>query len=77
MNRKPLYYYADRVILATEEEGNNFVHHTAIVKENDEFATLKENDKVKLEITQSDKDRTANNVVVTEAIPAQIRDFRY
>ncbi len=59
------------------EEGDIFVHHSAIVKKGDEFATLNENDKVEFEITQGDKGPAASKVVVTEAAPAQVRDFRY
>ena len=59
------------------EEGDIFVHHSAIVKKGDEFATLHENDKVEFEITQGDKGPAASKVVVTEAAPAQVRDSRY
>ncbi len=59
------------------EEGDIFVHHSAIVKKGDEFATLHENDKVEFEITQGDKGPAASKVVVTEAAPAQVRDNRY
>jgi CspA family cold shock protein len=63
--------------IETEEEGDVFVHYSAIVKEGDEFATLHENDKVEFEITQNDKGPAADNVVVTEAAPAQLRDYRF
>ena len=63
--------------IATEEEGDVFVHHSAITKEGDEFATLHENDKVEFEITKGDKGPAASKVVVTEAAPAQVRDSRY
>jgi len=63
--------------ITTEDEGDVFVHHTAIVKKADEFATLNENDKVEFEITQGDKGPTASKVVVTEAAPVQTRDYRY
>jgi CspA family cold shock protein len=63
--------------IATEEEGDIFVHHSAIVKEGDEYATLNENDKVEFEITQGEKGPAASKVVVTEAAPAQARDYRY
>ena len=63
--------------IATEEEGDIFVHHSAIVKKADEYATLNENDKVEFEITQNDKGPAASNVVVTEAAPPQVRDYRY
>ena len=59
------------------EEGDIFVHHSAIVKKGDEFATLNEEDKVNFEIVQGDKGPAASNVVVTEAAPRQIRDSRY
>ena len=55
--------------ITTKEEGDIFVHHSAIVKQNDEFATLNEEDKVEFEITQSDKGPTASNVVITETAP--------
>jgi len=48
--------------IATEEEGDIFVHHSAIVKEGDEFATLNENDKVEFEITDGPKGPQAANV---------------
>jgi len=63
--------------IETEEDGDIFVHHSAIVKEDDEYATLNESDKVEFEITQGDKGPAASNVVVTEAAPAQVRDYRY
>jgi CspA family cold shock protein len=63
--------------IETEEEGDVFVHHTAIVKEADEYATLNENDKVEFEITQGEKGPAADKVVVTEAAPAPVRDYRY
>ena len=59
------------------EEGDIFVHHSAIVKKGDEFATLNEEDKVNFEIVQGDKGPAASNVVVTEAAPRQVRDSRY
>jgi CspA family cold shock protein len=63
--------------IATEEEGDIFVHYSAIVKEGDEYATLNESDKVEFEITQGEKGPAASKVVVTEAAPAQVRDYRY
>ena len=63
--------------IETEEEGDIFVHHSAIVKKADEFATLNESDKVEFEITQGEKGPAASKVVVTEAAPAQVRDYRY
>jgi CspA family cold shock protein len=54
--------------IATEEEGDIFVHHSAIVNESD---------KVEFEITQGDKGPAASKVVVTEAAPVQVRDYRY
>ena len=63
--------------IATEEEGDIFVHHSAIVKEGDEFATLNEEDKVEFEIAQGEKGPAASQVVVTEAAPKKSRDFRY
>jgi CspA family cold shock protein len=63
--------------ITTEEEGDIFVHYSAIVKEDDEYVTLNESDKVEFEITQGEKGPAASNVVVTEAAPAQVRDYRY
>jgi CspA family cold shock protein len=59
------------------EEGDIFVHHSAIVKKGDEFATLNENDKVEFEIVEGEKGPAASKVVVTEAAPAQYRNNRY
>ncbi|MFW9825073.1 MAG: cold-shock protein [Candidatus Thorarchaeota archaeon] len=59
------------------EEGDIFVHHSAIVKKADEYATLNESDKVEFEITQGEKGPAASKVVVTEAAPVQFRDYRY
>jgi CspA family cold shock protein len=63
--------------ITTEEEGDVFVHHSAIVKKGDEYATLNESDKVEFEIAQGDKGPAASKVVVTEAAPVQFRDYRY
>jgi CspA family cold shock protein len=63
--------------ITTEKEGDIFVHYSAIVKEDDEYVTLNESDKVEFEITQGEKGPAASNVVVTEAAPAQVRDYRY
>jgi CspA family cold shock protein len=63
--------------IATEEEGDIFVHHSNIVKKGDEYATLNESDKVEFEITQGEKGPAASKVVVTQAAPADFRDYRY
>ena len=63
--------------IETEEDGDIFVHHSAIVKKGDEYATLNESDKVEFEITQGEKGPAASKVVVTEAAPPQVRDYRY
>jgi len=63
--------------IETEDDGDVFVHHSAIVKKGDEFATLNEGDKVDFEITQGDKGPAASEVKVTEAAPKQSRDYRY
>ena len=57
------------------DEGENdvFVHHTAIVTEEGEFANLNDNDKVKFEVEQGKKGLEAKNVEVTEAAPASAR----
>lgn len=54
-------------------DGDIFVHHSAIVKKGDEFATLNENDKVEFEIVEGEKGPAASNVVVTDAAPRQRR----
>ena len=60
--------------IETENDGDVFVHYSAIVKKSDEFATLNENDKVEFDLSEGEKGPQASNVVVTEAAP---RDFRY
>lgn len=62
----------------TPNEGDKdvFVHHTAIVMEDDGFATLNENDKVEFEVQQGKKGLEASNVKVTEAAPYQPRQRR-
>ena len=61
-------------ITPTEGEKDVFVHHTAIVTQNDEFATLNENDKVEFEVQQGAKGLEAKDVKVTEAAPYQPRN---
>ena len=63
-------------ITPDEGEKDVFVHHTAIVTENDEFASLNENDKVEFDVQQGDKGLEAKNVKVTEAAPYQPREQR-
>ena len=62
----------------TPDEGDKdvFVHHTAIVTKNDEFANLNENDKVEFDVNQGEKGLEAKNVTVTEAAPFQPRERR-
>ena len=60
----------------TPDEGDKdvFVHHSAIVTENDEFASLNDNDKVEFDVQQGEKGLEAKNVKVTEAAPYQPRE---
>ena len=60
----------------TPDEGDKdvFVHHSAIVTENDEFASLNDNDKVEFDVQQGEKGLEAKNVKVTEAAPFQPRE---
>ena len=60
----------------SSEEGNDvFVHYSAIVKEDDEYATLYENDKVEFDVTEGQKGPQASNVVVVEKAPRQYGSF--
>ena len=63
-------------ITPDEGEKDVFVHHTAIVTQNDEFANLNENDKVEFEVREGEKGLEASNVKVTEAAPYQPRERR-
>ncbi len=66
--------------IQTEEHGDVFVHYTAIVKDEDEYKTLHEHDKVDFEITEGKKGPQAVNVVVTEAAPPSMygsRNYRF
>ena len=49
------------------------MHYSAIQVENDEFATLNEDDKVTFEIHEGAKGPEARNVVVTEHAPRKER----
>jgi len=59
--------------ITTEEGTDVFVHYTAINGSDDEFKTLRENDKVEFDVVEGEKGLQADNVVVTEAAPMQYR----
>ena len=61
-------------ITPDEGEKDVFVHYSAIKTEENEFATLNENDKVEFDINQGEKGLEAQNVVVTEKAPFTPRD---
>jgi CspA family cold shock protein len=46
-----------------------FVHYSAIQVEQDEFATLNQNDEVEFEVIDTDRGFEARNVVVTKKAP--------
>ena len=62
------------IIPDTEGDGDIFVHYSGIA-DNGEFRTLNEGDKVTFEITEGQKGPQATNVVVTEAVPRQERQY--
>ncbi len=51
------------------EDGDIFVHYTAITTEEGEFKTLYEGDKVEFDVVDGDKGSQAANVKVTENAP--------
>ncbi len=63
-------------ITPNEGEKDVFVHYTAIVTADGEFANLNENDKVEYEVQQGEKGLEAKQVKVTEAAPYQPRERR-
>ncbi len=60
-------------ISPSEGEADVFVHHTAIVTEENEFASLNENDEVDYDVHEGQKGLEARNVVVTKKAPYQPR----
>lgn len=63
-------------ITPSEGEKDVFVHYSAIVVENNEFATLYEGDEVSYEAVQGDKGMEAHDVRVTKKAPRQERRSR-
>ena len=61
--------------ITTEEEGDVFVHYSAIEVDENEYATLNENDEVTFDITEGQKGPQASNVIVTKKAPRQQRSF--
>ena len=59
--------------ISSEDGTDVFVHFSAVTGKEDEYKTLRENDKVEFEVTEGDKGPQANNVVVTEKAPRQPR----
>ena len=62
----------------TPDEGENdvFVHYSAIVVDNNEFAVINEGDKVSFDVNQGEKGLEAKDVKVTEKAPFQPRERR-
>ena len=58
------------------DDGDVFVHYSAIEKDDDEYKTLHENDKVEFEIVEGQKGPQAQNVVVTEAAPPELNSYK-
>ena len=63
-------------ITPSEGDKDVFVHFSAIKVEENEFATLNENDEVEFEVKQGDKGLEAQNVVVTKKAPYEPRERR-
>jgi CspA family cold shock protein len=61
-------------ITPAEGEKDVFVHFSAIKVDENEFATLNENDEVEFEVKQSEKGLEAQNVVVTKKAPYEPRE---
>ena len=61
-------------ITPSEGEKDVFVHFSAIKVEENEFATLNENDEVEFEVKQSEKGLEAQDVVVTKKAPYEPRE---
>ena len=53
----------------SDQNADVFVHHSAIVAEEDEFRSLNEGDEVEFEIGEGRKGPEAKNVVVTKKAP--------
>lgn len=64
-------------INSDQDENDVFVHHTAIITSDGDFANLNENDKVQFEVRQGQKGLEATDVKVTEAAPYQPRERRF
>jgi cold shock protein len=63
-------------ITPDEGEKDVFVHYSAIKTDNNDFASLNENDKVTFDVNEGQKGLEAQNVVVTEKAPFQPRERR-
>ena len=63
-------------ITPAEGDKDVFVHFSAIKVEENEFATLNENDEVEFEVKQGEKGLEAQNVVVTKKAPYEPRERR-
>ncbi|MHA1674105.1 MAG: cold-shock protein [Promethearchaeota archaeon] len=61
-------------ITPDEGEKDVFVHYSAITVQDNEFASLNENDKVTFESVEGAKGMEARNVVVTEKAPYTPRE---
>jgi len=59
------------------EDGDIFVHYSAIQTEEGEFKTLYEGDKVEFDVVDGDKGSQAANVKVTEKAPRKPRQRDY
>ena len=60
-------------IIPDEGDTDIFVHYSGIVVEENQFASLNEEDKVEFEIVEGNKGPEARNVKVTEAAPRKRR----
>ena len=57
----------------SEDDGDDFLHFSAVQTEEGNFKTLYENDKVEFEGIDGEKGPQASNVVVTEHAPRENR----
>lgn len=55
----------------SEDGSDVFVHFSAINGTEDEYKSLRENDKVAFDVVDGDKGKQASNVVVTEKAPRE------
>jgi cold shock CspA family protein len=52
-----------------------FIHHSEIIVENDDFATLNMNDEVEFELHETDRGYEARKVVITKEAPYTIQKW--